>query len=139
MKKRRQILQNLLAQLTTITPTNGYTTAIGNKASYWEVYPEDYAGPATVTFYETSQETDFANAYNHVLTIDITAIAYTNAANRLTDSSNLLDDLYRAVIEENWWNGAALIVRPVATEKEIEGKGKQAIKITLTIEVEFRD
>ena len=138
MKKRRQILTQLLDQLKTITPTNGFTTAIGNKASYWEVYPEDYAGPATVTFYETSQETDFANAYNHVLSIDIVAIAYTNTANRLTDSSNLLDDLYRAVIEENWCD-PGVIVRPVATEKEIEGKGKQAIKMTLTIEVEFRD
>lgn len=138
MKKRRQILTQLLNQLKTITPTNLYNTAIGNKASYWEVYPEDYNGPPTCTFYETSQETDFANAYNHVLTIDITAIAYTNAANRLADSSNLLDDLYRAVIEEIWCD-PGVIVRPVATEKEIEGKGKQAIKMTLTIEVEFRD
>lgn len=135
---RRQILTDLLAQLQTITPANGYHTNIGAKAEYWTVYPDDYSGPPTVTFYdrqETSEKNNFF--YNQILEIEIQAISYTTPANKLTDSENLHEDLTKALVQTRWTN-AAIIVRPKETEKAIDGKGRQAISLTYVLEIEYR-
>lgn len=135
---RRQILTDLLTQLGTITPANGYQTAIGANAKYWECYPDDYAGPPTVTFFDREEDTEKNNTlYNQVLNIEIQAIAYTSAANKLTDSCNLIDDLYKALVQTRWTE-AAIIVRPKSNEKTIEGKGKQAIAVSYFLEIEYR-
>lgn len=138
MEKRRQILTDLLTQLSTITTANDYATDIGAKATYWDVYPEDYSGPPTVTFCDREQITQKANLYNHTLTVEVTAIAYTTAEAKLADSSDLLDDLYRALVVEHWTN-SAVIVRPTLVEKNIQGKGKQAIAVVFSLEIEYRD
>lgn len=135
---RQTILSDLLTQLQTITPANGYHTAIGDHATYWEVYPDDYNGPASIAFFDRQESIQKSNTfYNHVLTIEIQAIAYTTAANKLVDSSNLLDDIYSAVFLRRWTE-EAIIVRPTENEKEIEGKGRQAIAVSFFVEIEYR-
>jgi len=136
---RQNILSDLLTQLETITTDNGYSTDIGANASYWDVYPDDYAGPPTVTFCDRDEDSEKVNRYyNQTLHVEITAIAYTTGANKLADSCNLLADLLRATVQTRWTNYAN-IVRPVSNSKEIEGKGKQAIKVILNIDIEYRE
>lgn len=135
---RRQILTDLLTQLQTITPSNGYHTNIGDNAKYWEVYPDDYNGPPTITYFDRQETSEKNNQfYNQILTIELQAIAYTTAATKLDNTEDLLEDLHKALIQSRWTN-AAIIVRPVENEKEIEGKGRQAIAINYLLEIEYR-
>jgi hypothetical protein len=136
---RQNILSDLLTQLATITTDNGYSTDIGDNASYWDVYPDDYSGPASVTVCDRDEDSEKVNRYyNQTLHVEITAIAYTTGANKLADSCNLLADLMKATVQTRWTNYAN-IVRPVSNSKEIEGKGKQAVCVTLNIDIEYRE
>ena len=136
---RVTILEDLLTKLQTITVANGFNTEIGAKASYWEVYPDDYNGPPTVTFFDRDADYEKVNSYyEQTLHLEIQAIAYTTAATKLVDSCNLLDDLTRAVVNSQW-SSALLFVRPVSNSKEIEGKGRQAIAVMLNIDVIYRE
>jgi hypothetical protein len=136
---RKLILEDLLTQLETITVLNGYNTDIGLNADYWSVYDDQYNGPSTVTFCDREEDTEKVNKlYNQVLHIEITAIAYSSAANKLTDGCNLLDDLKKAIILSRW-SDYALIVRPVSNTKAIEGKGKQAVQVAFNVDVEYRE
>lgn len=136
---RKLILEDLLAQLGTITVANGYNTDIGLNADYWSIYPDEYNGPNTVTFLDREEDTEKVNKfYNQVLHVEITAIAYSSAANKLPDGCNLLDDLKKAIIL-NRWSDHTLIVRPVSNAKAIEGKGKQTIQVVLNVDIEYRE
>jgi hypothetical protein len=44
----------------------------------------------------------------------------------------------KATVQTRWTNYAN-IVRPVSNSKEIEGKGKQAVCVTLNIDIEYRE
>ena len=136
---RATILEDLLTQLQTITVDNGYNTNIGDKASYWEVYPDDYNGPPTVTFFDRDEDYEKVNQFYHqVIHVEIQAIAYTTAATKLVDSCDLLADLTKALVNTRW-SSDLLYVRPVSNSKEIEGKGKQAIAVTLNLDIEYRE
>lgn len=136
---RQTILTELLTQLGTIQIANNYSTDIGLKADYWAVYEDDYNGPPSVSFYDREEDTEKVNnLYNQVLHVEITAISYSSAANKLADSCNLLADLRQALILSRWSENA-LIVRPVSNSKNIEGKGKQTIQVVFNIDIEYRE
>lgn len=136
---RQLILEDLLTQLETITIANGYSTDIGLNADYWSVYEDSYNGPPTVTFCDREEDTEKVNKfYSQILHVEITAISYSSATNKLADSCNLLADLKKAIILSQWSN-YVLIVRPVSNSKNIEGKGKQTIQIVFNIDIEYRE
>jgi hypothetical protein len=138
MATRLEILQGALAQLATITLANDFSSDIGLNTVYWDVYDQDYNGPATVTIRDAEEDTDKVNQYRQTLHLEVEAIRYSTQANKLADGLALLADLKQVLITDSW-AGPGVIVRPTGNSKDIEGKGKQAIRVTLMIDVEYRE
>jgi hypothetical protein len=135
---RLTILQSLETQLKTITPANGYNTAIGENCIYWDTYEQDYNGPASVTFRDVDTNYEWANTrHTNQLMVEIEAIAWAKQTTKLELGCHLLDDIYQAVIIQPWHPGLQAI-RPLSDNKNIDAKGKQAVIVTLTIEIWYR-
>lgn len=127
-----------MAQLATITTANGFSSDIGTNVIYWDVYDQDYNGPAMVTIRDAEEDTDKINQYRQTLHLEVEAIRYSTQANKLQDGLALLADLKTVLVTESW-AGPGVIVRPTANSKEIEGKGKQAIRVALMLDIEYRE
>lgn len=137
MTTRLNLINGALAQLAKIKVANGFNTDIGNLATYWDVYDQDYKGPPTVTLRDADEEIDKVNEYRRVLHLEIEAISYSTEANKLVDSLNLLDDVTKALVRE-YWAEPGTIIRPTGNTKEIEGKGKQCVRVVLMVDAEYR-
>ena len=136
---RLALLQALQAQLATITTANGYTSNIGQVATYWDAYEDDYNGPPSVTFRDVETQYQRINRnYVNKLNVEIEAIAFTRQADKLTLSVGLLEDIKKAIAVEPWGENI-IAVRPVLDSKEIQAKGKQAVSVVLTVEIEYRE
>lgn len=136
---RLTLLQALQTQLGTITTANGYTSNIGQAVTYWDAYEVDYSGPAAVTFRDVeTQYQRINNKYQNKLNVEIEAIAFTRQADKLTLSVGLLEDIKAAICVKPWGTGV-IAVRPVLDSKQIEAKGKQAVSVVLTVEIEYRE
>ena len=135
------ILEAILARLQTITIENGYHTDVGLKASYFDPYQAEYGGDPKVTFRDTDDDSEKENLYHAIkLQIEVEAIAFTSESTKLADSCNLVDDLVRCLVRDRAWHPAGVIaVRRKGRNKVIGGGGKQAIAVTLNIEVEYRE
>lgn len=136
---RLTLLQSLETQLKTITPANGYNTAIGELVTYWDTYEHDYKGAASVTFRDVNTDYEWANTrQTNRLTVELEAIAFSTKSSKLQLSCHLMDDIYQAVCVVPWWENV-IAVRPLSDNKEMDAGGKQAVCVTLTVEIEYRD
>ena len=135
---RLAILQSLETQLKTITPANGYNTAIGDHCLYWDAYEQDYNGPPSITFRDVDTNYEWANTrQTNDLMVEIEAIALAIQTTKLELGCHLLEDIYQAVVVEPWHPGLQAI-RPMSDTKNIDAKGKQAVIVTLTVEIWYR-
>jgi len=135
---RLAILQSLETQLKTITLANGYHTAIGDHCTYWDTYEQDYNGPPSITFRDMETNYEWANTrQTNQLMVEIEAIAWAKQSTKLELGCHLLEDIYQAVINQPWHPGLQAI-RPLSDSKDIDAKGKQAVIVTLTLEIWFR-
>lgn len=138
MSPRLAILQALETQLKTITPGNGYATAIGDHCTYWDTYEHDYNGPPAITFRDPDTNYEWANTrQSQQLIVEIEAIAFTTKSSKLELGCQLLDDIYQAIVVQPWHPGL-LAIRPQSDSKQIDAKGKQAVCVTLTVEITYR-
>ena len=136
---RLTLLQALQTQLQTITIANGYTSNIGQVVTYWDAYEVDYNGPAAVTFRDLETQYQRINQnYVNKLSVEIEAITFTKQADKLTLSVGLLEDIKTAIAVRPWGENI-IAVRPLLDSKEIQAKGKQAVCVTLTVEIEYRE
>jgi len=137
--QRLTILQALETQLKTITTANGYNTAIGQHCLYWDSYEQDYNGPPSITFRDIDTNYEWANTgQTNQLMVEIEAIAWATQSTKLELGCHLLEDIYQAVVVEPWHPGLQAI-RPQSDSKNIDAKGKQAVIVTLTVEIWYRD
>jgi len=135
---RLALLQSLQTQLATIKTTNGYATNIGAQVGYWDTYPDDYNGPDCVSFKDIETQYERINQrYQNKVAIEITAFAWTNKTDKLTQSCQMLEDIYQAVVVEPWDN-SVIAVRPLTDGKDIQARGKQAILVEMIVEIEYR-
>jgi hypothetical protein len=135
---RLTILQALETQLKTITPANGYKTAIGNHCTYWDTYELDYNGPASITFRDVDTNYEWANTrQTNMVLVEIEAIAWAKQTTKLALGCQVLEDIYRAAVTENW-SPELTAVRVQSDSKDIDAKGKQAVIVTLTVEIWYR-
>lgn len=135
------ILEAILAQLATIAVVNGYHTDVGLRASYYDPYKAEYDGPPKVTFRDADDDSEKENLYHAIkLQIEVEAIAFTTESTKLEDSCNLVDDLVKCLVRDRSWLPVGVIaVRRKGRNKVIQGGGKQAIAVTLNIEIEYRE
>lgn len=141
MSNEQAILEAVLQQLKTIQVVNGYHTDVGLLATYFDPYVAEYKGPPKVTFRDSDDNSEKVNLYHNILLqFEVEAIAFTTEATRLVDSCNLVDDLVKCLVHNRAWRSACIIaVRRKGRTKLIQGGGKQAIEITLQVEIEYRD
>ena len=136
-----EILTAVLARLATITVANGYLTNIGNQVTYWDVWDAEYAGPPSVTIRDTEDSSEKVNLFHKILmSLDVEAIAYTTEETKLVDGCNLTSDLVKCLVRDLSWHVAGMIaVRRKRVTKAIQGSGKQAIRVTVGIEIEYKE
>jgi len=132
---RREILEALLTQLEAAT----FPGTTAPKITYWDVFEQDYKGPPTVTVRDEEETTEKVDmVYQNTLSLEIEAIAYTTPANKLADVSDWLEALKTAVVREHWAPAPAF-VRPTGSSKAIGEGGKIAFKVSLTVDILYRD
>jgi hypothetical protein len=135
---RLALLQSLESQLATITTANGYSTDIGLSVGYWDTYPDDYNGPDSVSFKDLETQYERVNQrYQNKLTIEVSAFAWTTKTDKITQSCQMLEDIYQCLVVEPWDN-SVIAVRPMIDSKEIQARGKQAILVEMMLEIEYR-
>lgn len=141
MNLEQAILEAVLTQLETITIANGFNSNAGQNVTYFDPYSAEYKGPAKVTVRDSDDDSEKVNTYHHVLLqLEIEAIAYTTESTKLADSCKLVEDLVDCLVRDRAWHPAGVIaVRRKGRNKQIEGGAKQAIAVTLNIEVEYRE
>jgi hypothetical protein len=135
------ILEAILAQLGTIAIANGYHTDVGLRASYSDPYQAEYKGDPKVTFRDLSATSERVNrGYEMLLTVEVEAIFFTTTATRLADGCNILDDLVKCLIhDESWYPEGMIMIARKEHEKDFEGGGKQAGKLTFVVEIKYQE
>ena len=139
--KRREVLTALLEQLKLITQENGYLTNAGQFAQYWKTVSQDYQGAAFVSFEDYESQAIKKNRLHNTLNIPVQATAFCQPEETLQTIEDLLEDLYKNLRTNNWWQEIRDItkVEIAGYEKMVYEEGSIACQAVVNLVIEFRE
>jgi hypothetical protein len=134
MPKRKEILEDIANLLATIKPVNLYQTNIGDNVVYWQDTDVEFS-TNLVEYRDPYEEVKSVNLpLEKTLTVLISVIQVTESV--FTVGCQILEDLEKAFAEFTVKEGKLFIK---SNEKTVETKGKKSIKVTVKLEIMYRE
>lgn len=135
--KRLAILQAVKTKLEAVSQANGYNFDY-SKIVYWQDLPFEYGESGAINFKDPYEAMTRQNlVYQNVLNLKVCAIKFSDDS-ILVDSEYILEDLITATKDETW-GGLSISTFLINNDKVIETAGKTAIKVTLTLQITYRE
>jgi hypothetical protein len=133
-----EILQAIGARLELITVDNGYYTDLGSSVVYFRDIDAEYGMEPVLTFRDADNVL-FASENNYHeanLPIEIEAIAF--GENVMDLGVQMFADIIKAVGLDTTWGGLALKTDLVSSYKNVETKGRRAVRVDASILITYR-
>jgi hypothetical protein len=138
-----EILDALIARLSTITTVNGYTTDIGLNIQYWQEIPLDYESGGIAIFDQPPDNAQtviqVGQKHEYVLPVEIQANSFEVSGLSMAQlSCRLIDDLIRCIGTDPTLGGICYYAVLRSTSKSIDVAGKRAVTVSLNVDLKYR-
>jgi hypothetical protein len=136
---RQQIMDKIDARLKTIKTSAGYKTDIGANVFDW--LDRDLAGKEldALIYRDRSAEieTETLELRNNRVRLEI-EVKTKSGSTTAEQVREMIEDVYKAIAQDDTWDGLAIDTNPVSEEIEIGQNDKISGQATITVEIEYR-